>query len=145
MLVAERIICLIRGWVCSFNFIIFVNLIIFSPKTAVKIKIFETESEIDFTFFTDLRGQAIWDSISLWTLPIAGVSLIINNALWIYFGLIGGSMYLYFLGRGIASHLIMRHRGISIGKSNLKVNLVLILWCVIAIVTIIMAIVILNL
>jgi hypothetical protein len=115
-------------------------IIAFSPKVAVKIKIAEAKSDVDSTFFADMRSQAIWDAFSLWTLPVTGVLLIMNNNLWIYFGLIGGSMYLYFVGRGITSRLIMKRRGINIGKSNLKVNLVLTLWGFMAIVTIIMAV-----
>jgi hypothetical protein len=120
-------------------------IIAISPKTAVKIRIIESESDLDPTFFVDMRGEAIWDAVSLWTLPVAGFLLIINNALWTYFGLVGGGMYLYFVGRGIASRLTMKRRGIHIGRSNLKVNLFLTLWGIIAIVTIIMAVAALTL
>ena len=115
-------------------------IIALSPKVAVKIRIAEAESNVNPTFFADMRGQAIWDAISLWTLPVAGVLLIINNALWTYFGLVGSGIYLYFVGRGISSRLIMQRHGINIGRSNFKVNLFLTLWGIIAIVTIIMAI-----
>lgn len=117
----------------------------FPPKVAEKIRIAEPESDVDPTFFANMRGEAIWDAISLWTLPIAGILLIINNTLWTYFGLVGGGMYLYLTGRGIASRLTMQRRVIHIGKSkNLKLDcLVLILWGIIAMVTIIMAIAIL--
>ena len=116
-------------------------IIAFFPKIANKINIIEHESDVDKTFFLDLRGSAIWDVLSLWTLPLAGVLLILNNNLWTYFGLVGGGMYLYFVGRGIASRLTMQRHGIRIGKSkNLKLNyLLLTLWGLIAIVTIIMA------
>ena len=52
---------------------------------------------------------------------------------------------MYFVGRGIASRLTMKNRGINVGKSNLKVNLFLTLWGIIAIVTIIMAVTTLTL
>ena len=83
-------------------------IIALSPKVAVKIRITEPESDVDPTFFADMRGEAIWDAITLWTLPFAGILLILNNTLWTYFGLVGGGMYLYFVGRNIASHLIMQ-------------------------------------
>ena len=85
-------------------------IIAYSPKAAAKIRIIEPESDVDLTFFADMQGAAIWDAISLWTLPFAGILLLFNNSLWPYFGLIGGGMYLYFVGRGIASHLTMQHR-----------------------------------
>ena len=65
-------------------------IITLSPKMAETIKIIEPESDVDQTFFTYIRSEAIWGSLSLWILPIAGILLIINNAFWTYFGLVGG-------------------------------------------------------
>jgi len=79
----------------------------FLPKLAVKMQLLEPESEIDPTFYADVRGEAIWDSLILWTLPVAGILLILNNGLWAYFGLVGSGSYLYFAGRGIATRLVM--------------------------------------
>ena len=117
-------------------------IIAFSPKAAVKIRITEPESDMDPTFFADHRGGAIWDALSLWILPVAGILLILNNQLWPYFGLVGGGMYLYFTGRGIITRLTLQRQGIQIGRSRtLKLNyLILTLWGLIAIVTIIMAV-----
>ena len=114
----------------------------FSPKLAVKMQLVEPESEVDSTFYTDVRGEAIWDSLILWTLPVAGILLILNNESWTYFGLVGSGSYLYFAGRGIATRLLMQRRGIRIGAPNtLKLfYVILTLWGLIAIVTIIMAI-----
>jgi hypothetical protein len=101
----------------------------------------ESESGVDPTFYADVRGEAIWDTIILWTLPVVGILLILNNALWAYFGLVGGGSYLYFAGRGIVVRLAMQRRGIRIGKpGTLKLFYVfLTLWGVIAVVTIVMA------
>ncbi len=117
-------------------------IIAFSPKVAAKIRIIEPESDLNPTFFTNMRGEAIWDAISLWTLPVAGMLLIINNNLWTYFGLIGGGMYLYFVGRTITSNLTLQRNKINIGKSKkLKVKLmILTLWGFAAVITIIMAV-----
>lgn len=122
-------------------------IIAFFPKVAEKINIIEPESYVDKTFFLDLRGGAIWDTLVLWTLPISGVLLILNNNLWTYFGLVGGGMYLYFVGRNIVSHQILQRNSINIGRSKkLKVKLmILILWGFVAIVTIIMAVIDLTL
>lgn len=115
----------------------------FSPTLASRLGLAEPESDVDPTFFVDGRGEAIWDALILWTLPMAGILLILNSPWWPYFGLVGGGMYLYFAGRGISVRLVMQRRGIHIGRSE-TVNLfnaVLILWGLIALVTIIMAIV----
>ena len=122
-------------------------IIAFSPKVAAKIKIIEPESDVNQTFFADMRGEAIWDALTLWTLPFSGILLIINNNLWAYFGLVGGGMYLYFVGRTITSHLIMQRHGIHIGRSKkLKVKyIILTLWGLVAVITIIMAVTTLTL
>ena len=114
----------------------------FSPKLAVKLGLTESESEVEPAFYADVRGEAIWDAMILWTLPVAGILLILNNSVWAYFGLVGGGSYLYFAGRGIAVRLAMQRRGIRIGKpGTLKLFYVfLAFWGVIAVVTIIMAV-----
>jgi hypothetical protein len=113
-----------------------------SPKMATKLGLTEPESEVDPTFYADVRGEAIWDTIILWTLPVAGIMLLLNNTLWAHFGLVGGGMYLYFAGRGILVRLTMQRRGIRIGmpKTLTVIYIFLILWGLIAVVTIIMAI-----
>ncbi len=112
-----------------------------APKKAAKLRLSEHESDVDPTFWADIRGEAVWDTMILWTLPFAGILLLLNNSLWAYFGLIGGGMYLYFAGRGILTRLAMQRRGIRIGKpGTLKTYYVmLVIWGLIAVVTIIMA------
>jgi len=115
----------------------------FSPKVAVKIRIIENESDVNQTFFSEKRGNAIWDAISLWTLPFTGILLILNNSLWICFALIGGCIYLYFVGREITFQLKMQRNGIHIGiTKKLKLKyMILTLWGLMAIITIMMALV----
>ena len=77
----------------------------------------------------------------MWTLPVAGVLLVLNNPVWVYFGLVGGGMYLYFAGRGIVVRRVMQRRGIRVGMpETLKVAYVfLALWGLAAVITIVMA------
>jgi hypothetical protein len=113
-----------------------------SPKTATKFGLTESESDVDPTFYADVRGEAIWDAVILWTLPVAGVLLFMKNPTWAYFGLIGGGMYFYFAGRGILTRLAMQRRGVRMGEPRtLKAYFVfLVLWGLTAVVTIIMAV-----
>jgi hypothetical protein len=113
-----------------------------SPTLAAKLGLNEPESDVDPAFFVDTRGEAVWDALILWTLPAAGILLIVNNPWWAYLGLVGGGMYLYFAGRGLVVRFMMRRRGIRIGKpETVKLfNAVLTLWGLIAIVTIIIAV-----
>ncbi len=92
-----------------------------APDRAVRWGLTEDESEVDPTFLADIRAECIWDSLTLWTLPVAAVLMILDEASWTFFGLIGGGMYLYFAGRGIAQRIIMTRRGILVGKpENVK-------------------------
>ena len=113
-----------------------------SPTLAARLGLSEPESDVDPTFFVDGQGEAIWDALILWVLPVAGILLILNSPWWAYFGLVGGGMYLYFAGRGIVVRLMMQRRGIRIGKpETLKLfNVVLTLWGLIGVVTIVMAV-----
>ena len=112
-----------------------------SPALAARLGLTEPESDVDPTYFVDGRGEAIWDAMILWTLPVAGILLILNSPWWIYFGLVGGGMYLYFAGRMLVVRLAMQRHSIRIGKpETVKLfNAVLILWGLLAVVTIIMA------
>jgi hypothetical protein len=66
----------------------------------------------------------------------------VNSPWWVYFGLVGGGMYLYFAGRGIVVRLLMQRRGIRIGEpGTVKLfNIVLTLWGLMGVVTIVMAV-----
>ena len=113
-----------------------------SPALAARLGFTEPEPDVDPTYYVDGRGEAIWDALILWTLPAAGLLLILNNPWWVYFGLVGGGMYLYFAGRMLVVRRVMLQRDIRIGKpGTVKLyNAVLILWGLIAVVTIIMAV-----
>jgi len=115
---------------------------LFWPVAAAKMTVTEPEAGVDPAYFADVRGEAFWDTVSTWTLPVAAVLMIINNAAWAYFGLIGGGIYLYFAGRGISTRIAYQRRGIRIGKpSTVKQGYVFLsIWGLIAIGTIILAI-----
>jgi hypothetical protein len=113
-----------------------------SPTLAARLGLAEPESDVDPTFFVDGRGEAIWDALILWILPVAGILLILNSPWWVYFGLVGGGMYVYFAGRMLVVRRVMQQRDIRIGKpETVKLyNAVLTLWGLIGVVTIIMAV-----
>lgn len=115
---------------------------VFWPVSAARMGLTEPEADVDPTFFADVRGEAIWDALSLWTLPVAAILLILGNPSWVYFGLVGSGSYLYFAGRGLAVRSVMQRRGIRIGKpQDLKViRLFLSAWGLMAIITIALAV-----
>jgi hypothetical protein len=110
----------------------------FAPATAVRLGLMEAEHDVEPTFWADVRGEAAWDSLTLWTLPVSGVLLLLGSTSWAYLGLIGGGMYLYFAGRGILTRLAIRRRGLRIGApSQIPAILVfLAVWGVAAAITI---------
>ena len=113
-----------------------------TPKIAEKLGLIEPEADVDPAFYADTRGEARWDSFTLWTLPFAGMLIILNSQLWIYFGMIGGSMYLYFAGRAIFTRLELKRKGVRIGKPELlKMYFIFVtLWGLIGLSTIIKAV-----
>jgi hypothetical protein len=113
-----------------------------SPKFAQKLGLIEPEAHVDPAFYADARGEAKWDSLTLWTLPFAGILMILNSPLWVYFGMVGGSMYLYFTGRAIFTRLELKRKGVRIGKpEQLKMYFIFVtLWGLIGLSTIIKAV-----
>jgi hypothetical protein len=117
-----------------------------APPTAVRLGLSEAEQDVEPTFWADIRGEAAWDALTLWTLPVAGILLMLDSSSWAYFGLVGGGMYLYFAGRGIWTRVVMLRRGLRIGDpSQLPVAIAfLAIWGVVAAITIVAALVALE-
>jgi len=113
----------------------------FVPETARDLGLVEAEEDVDPLYWADIRGEALWDFLTLWTLPVAGVLLALGHEAWPYFGLAGGGAYIYFAGRGILTRLEMQRGEFRIGNpSSVRVGLVgLGVWGLIGLVTIIAA------
>jgi hypothetical protein len=90
-----------------------------TPRYAQRIGLMEPKEDVEPAYYADARGEAKWDSLTLWTLPFAGILIILNSQLWIYLGIIGGSIYLYFAGRAILTRIELNKRGVRIGKPEL--------------------------
>lgn len=113
----------------------------FYPATGERLSLIEAEDSVEPAFFADARGEALWDTLTLWTMPVAGVLLIADYAAWPYFGLVGGGMYVYFAGRGIFTRTALQRQGLRIGtKQNVGLGLAfLAIWGVMGIVTVVAA------
>lgn len=109
-----------------------------APPTAERLGLTEPEQAVEPAFHADVRGEAVWDTFSLWTLVAAGVLLLVGSPAWPYFGLGGGAMYVYFAGRGIATRVVLSRRGLRIGTAaNVRVAFAfLTVWLVVAAVTV---------
>jgi hypothetical protein len=113
-----------------------------APARAVRLSLMEDEGDVEPAFFADGRGEAAWDSLTLWTMVVAGALLIVDRAAWAYFGLVGGGMYVYFAGRGIFTRVAMLRRGLRIGtRANQRIGLVFLsIWGAMGAITIVAAI-----
>lgn len=109
-----------------------------APETAVRLGLTEAEEDVEPVYAADGRGEAAWDSFTLWTLVVAGVLLVFDQEAWAYFGLVGGGTYLYFAGRGLVTRKVMQARGHRVGsdKSVANAYVMLTVWGVVAAVTI---------
>ena len=95
-----------------------------APERATALSLAESEASVDAVYWADIRGEAPWDTFTLWALPLAGVLLIAGHEAWTWLGLFGGGIYLYFGGRGLLTRLEMRRRGHRIGEpANVRLNL----------------------
>ena len=115
----------------------------FAPTVAERWNLTEAEADVEPAFWADGRGEALWDTCTLWTMVVAGVLLIADVDAWAYFGLVGGGMYLYFGGRGILVRAAMARRSLRIGSpENVRLGYFFsAVWAVMALVTIVAAIV----
>lgn len=131
-------LCLI-GWLGQLIYAI-------SPKHGTKLGVGEAESDVDAVFYIDARGEAVWDSMILWTLPLAGILLMLQQSSWPYFALVGGGNYLYFAGRNLVTRLLMQRHGIKIGTPfNIRIAYIFVfLWGLAAAVSIVIAVVTLT-
>ncbi|MDH3261800.1 MAG: hypothetical protein OEM84_12630 [Acidimicrobiia bacterium] len=118
----------------------------FAPNAAGKLNLTEAEDTVEPTYWADIRGEALWDSLTLWTMVPAGILLMVDDAAWAYFGLVGGGIYVYFAGRGILTRLEMQRRGFRIGKAeNVKLGLAaLAVWGLMGLLAIVAAVISLS-
>jgi len=112
-----------------------------SRPTAIRFGLTEPPSDIDPAFDADVRGEAPWDLLTLWTLPLAGLLLVLDEPNWAFLGIAGGAIYLYFGGRGIAQRMAMGRSGIPVGSvSSVRTATgALAIWATAGLVTIVIA------
>jgi len=60
-------------------------------------------------------GTALWDVLVLWTLPVAGILMLLDHSWWPYVALIGGGVYLDTGGREAVKILALHRHGVRVG------------------------------
>ena len=111
------------------------------PEVAVRLTLREASADVEPVYDRDIQGEAMWDALILWTLPLAGLLLVFDQPVWAVFGLVGGGIYLYFAGRGIATRRLMQRDGLRIGAPvSVRIGYVfLVVWGAMAAVTLVAA------
>jgi len=61
---------------------------------------------------------ARWDLLWLWTLPVAGILMLINHGLWPYAAMIGGGAFVDAGGREAVKLLGLRGQGVRTGSQS---------------------------
>ena len=75
----------------------------------------EQPDNIDPIYSRDAAGTARWDLVSMWTLPAAGILMLIDHSWWPYLALIGGSVFVDTGGRQAIKLLGYRREDVRVG------------------------------
>ena len=82
----------------------------------------EQPDTVDPVYASDAAGTARWDLLSMWTLPLAGLLMLLDSSWWPHLALIGGAVYVDTGGRQGIKLLGYRGEGVRVGSSQ-AVNL----------------------
>ncbi len=95
------------------------TLAVFDNDLAARLGVSETEAEMDKVMLTFERmSQGIMDVLLAWTLPIAGLLMLLDNRWWPVFALVGGGVYLYFPGVFMISRIVLKRDGVRTGSRS---------------------------
>lgn len=110
-----------------------------APRRAQAYGLTEDERAVEPVFWADVRGEAKWDALILWTLPLAGFLLLGDSSAWPEWGLVGGGVYTYFGGRGLFARREMVSRGMAVGSESDRRNAVVMLtvWALVGLATVV--------
>ena len=85
-------------------------------RFAQRLGLQEKSDETDPLYRRAEINTAKWDSFVLWTLPVAGILMLMNHPWWPYLSLIAGGIYLDSAGRETAKYSSLRKEGIRTGS-----------------------------
>lgn len=86
-----------------------------APRVGTRWGLAEPRESVDTVIWSDNRAEAIWDTLVLWVLPLAGVLLLLEYPLWPPVALVGSGIYLYFAGRALVQRRLMQRHGVRVG------------------------------
>lgn len=78
----------------------------------------EKEHSTDPLYWRLERNTALWDLFVIWTLPVAGVLMLLDHSWWPFVALVAGGVYADLGGREVAKVLGLRSEGVRIGRQG---------------------------
>lgn len=114
-----------------------------SPRSRPRFALTNAENPTEPSYWVDIRGEAPFATVTLWTMVAAGALLIFDLDAWAYFGLVGGGMYVYFAGGAIFNRIAAQREGIPVGthRKHRTAYAMLVAWGLMGLVTIAAAVV----
>lgn len=106
------------GILCLFAWILYIGQVISVVDfgLAQRLGLQENPGNVDKLHSHLERWTARWDLWWLWTLPVAGVLMLIDHAWWPYAAMIGGGAFVDTGGREAAKLMGLRQHGVRVGS-----------------------------
>lgn len=114
MRISLGIICLLFGGVGYLGQVISV----INFPLAQKLGLQEKNDHAEKLFLNAERNTARWDFFVLWTLPVAGLLMLLNSPWWPHLSLIAGGVYLDAGGREFAKYFTLHKEGVKVGSTK---------------------------
>jgi len=105
-------VCVLFGLVCVVGQLISVVNFPFAQKLGLQ----EKNETTDLIYRRLEHNTARWDLVVLWTLPAAGILMLIDHSWWPYLTLIAGGICVDTSGREIAKVLGLGRQGVKTGS-----------------------------
>ena len=110
----------IIGVLCTSLWLLYAGQVVsaLNYKLAVRLRLQDSEGDPNDVTRRLERWTARFDVLLLWTLPTAGVFMLIDHSWWPYAAIIGGGVYIDGLGRYMFTVLGLREQGAWTGTPS---------------------------
>jgi hypothetical protein len=106
------------GILCSAAWILYIGqaISVLNFRKAQRLGLQESQDHTDPVHRRLESWAARWDLLWLWTLPVAGILMLIDHAWWPWAAMIGGGAFVDTGGREAAKVIGLRREGVRIGS-----------------------------
>jgi hypothetical protein len=134
MIIATGIVCVVFGSMILIGQLISAVDFSLAQRLGLQEKDLETEP-----LFRRLElHTARWDVVVLWTVPAAGVLMLLDHSWWPYLALVAGGVYVDTAGRELAKILGLDIQGVKTGSKHearlyfgaMGIMLLIGMWCI---------------